>query len=611
MGDHFRLDTDPALVAGAARSFGRLGGHLRSRGTTAASAPERWAHGWHGHAATAVGAEATTLAGHLGRFAEHFEHAAGVLADLARDLEQAQDVEVPDLNRRWAAAEAAYEHAVQQAASRFASATAGIGADVPPQTARLERRELSDSRAATTSAASGERSAAQHKLELEYDDVCDRLTRHARRVSAALTQAVAVPVPPALVAAYRVAQGNAVTRALWSLGGDLVGDLATSAAQQLGGPLDRLRDQLRQPPQDYAAVRELLHRARDLGVPPPQYAPTLESYWQYRAAEVAGLDLDQWDPAQGADVNRATIEAVYRYYGDVYLSDPDLQWAGMANMIGPSFAAGFFDLAQLRRIAEAATDLPTPLRDRLPDGVEDLANLPEDELRYYETTFLDMQRQIFLDQGSMHQAYRDGGLDAVTELEQAGLIDRATLDGWRDIASGDPDRVQRGNEAFLLREQRDIIDDDYQRMYDHDPTGPAMTWAMTLIGAPSIPGARGYAEVFPLHVQVDTPGPQRLATPHSVLGHEIPHVDVDNPTQVHVDVTTPLPDGDIAAFDDRWALIRDDTLPVFQRLLRDHPDQARRIIASDVPDRIAEYRMTRRVDDIVGHLLDWDVDVDQ
>ena len=326
---------------------------------------------------------------------------------------------------------------------------------------------------------------------------------------------------------------------------------------------------------------------------------------------MAGIDLDHWDPSKGADVNRATIEAVYRYYGDVYLSDPDLQWAGMANMIGPSFAAGFFDLAQLRRIAEAATDLPSPLRDRLPDGVEDLANLPEDELRYYETTFLDMQRQIFLDQGSMHQAYRDGGLDAVTELEQAGLIDRSTLDGWRDIASGDPDRVQRGNEAFLLREQRDIIDDDYQRMYDHDPTGPAMTWAMTLVGAPSIPGARGYAEVFPLHVQVETPGPERLGTPHSVLGHEIPHVDVDNPTQVHVDVTTPLPDGNIASFDDRWALIRDDTLPVFQRLLRDHPDQARQIIGSDVPDRITEYRMTQRVDDIVGHLLDWDVDVDQ
>ena len=50
---------------------------------------------------------------------------------------------------------------------------------------------------------------------------------------------------------------------------------------------------------------------------------------------------------------------------------------------------------------------------------------------------------------------------------------------------------------------------------------------------------------------------------------------------------------------------------MFQRLLRDHPDQARQIIGSDVPDRIAEYRMTQRVDDIVGHLLDWDVDVDQ
>ena len=34
---------------------------------------------------------------------------------------------------------------------------------------------------------------------------------------------------------------------------------------------------------------------------------------------MAGIDLDHWDPSKGADVNRATIEAVYRYYGDVYL----------------------------------------------------------------------------------------------------------------------------------------------------------------------------------------------------------------------------------------------------------------------------------------------------
>lgn len=148
-------------------------------------------------------------------------------------------------------------------------------------------------------------------------------------------------------------------------------------------------------------------------------------------------------------------------------------------------------------------------------------------------------------------------------------------------------------------------------MYRHSPTGPAMTWAMTLIGAPSIPDAKGYPDVFPLTVAAETPGPERLGTPDRVFGVDVPSVSVDNPTQVRVTVETPFPDGNIAHFDDRWALIEQDTLPRYQSLLADDPDGTRAIIVSSAEDRIAGYRLTERIDDIVGQMLDWDIDVDQ
>lgn len=478
------------------------------------------------------------------------------------------------------------------------------------------REDLRSRAAGDRSDAAAEQGVAQHRLQLEYDELCDLLHHGARRLAATLGESVAVPVPPALVSAYVVAQGNPLGRLLWGAGGDLVLDLATRAEQELDGPLGQLQRDLQAPPGDVEQLESLLQRARDLGVPAPQYAPTLEAYWIGRAAQEAGIDLTEWDPSLGAEANREIIEAVYTYYGNLYLENGDLHWAGMANMIGPSFAAGFFDLTLFRRIGETAGNLPEPLRSALPAGVDSLADLSAEEMRFYETTFLDMQRQIFFDQGSMHQAYVDGGMPAIEEMLAAGLISPEVAEGWADVDSGVPARVQQGNTTFLYREQFEIIDDDYQKMYDHSPTGPAMTWAMTMIGAPSIERAdgtmaNGYPDAFPLILEVETPGPESLGTPGSLFGQEIPHVSFDNPTQGRVSVQTPLPDGNIANFEDRWALIEEDTLPAYQDLLGNNPERAREIVESDVSDRIEKYRIYRRVDDIVGQMLDWQVDFDQ
>jgi hypothetical protein len=339
---------------------------------------------------------------------------------------------------------------------------------------------------------------------------------------------------------------------------------------------------------------------RKMGVPPAEFKNLLQLYWVAVAAKKAGIDLAQWDPNRGSAALKDIITSVYTYYGNLFLENPYMQWAGMANMIGPSFAAGFFDLDLMRKLAKALAGRPG-----VPVEMKWLANATDAELKYFETTFLSMQKKIFYDQAMMHEAYLGGGMDAIRELEAAGLIDSRTAGAWQQIdtgrRTGDNAMVSAGNTQLLRREQHDIIQDDYQKMYDRPLTGRAFTYLMTAVGEPSIPGAHSFSEYRPLWVSMETPGPER-----------IPFTPFDNPLQGEIKVKTPLPDGNIALYEDRWAYISDDTLPAYQKLLAEDPELARRIVASDVEGRIEDYRIYHRVDDLIWqYTTDWRVDFDQ
>lgn len=320
---------------------------------------------------------------------------------------------------------------------------------------------------------------------------------------------------------------------------------------------------------DLDQLEHLLDLAREAEIPPAEYAEALQDYWNRRALERAGIDPAEWDPSLGADAQADIIERVYVYYAEVYGEDNDLIWAGMANMIGPSFAAGFFDLAEFRDIAQRVransrltSFLPgTPFAGQLASSLMgELADLTDRELAFYETTFLQMQQDIFFDLAPVHEAYLHGGIEAVEEMHAAGIIDQDVYNAWEDISTGDPALVEQGNEALLLREQRDIIDDYYQDMYNRYPSGPAVTQVMTWIGAPSIPGAKGYPEVFDMS-------------------------------------------GNIAHFEDRWDLIQEDTLPAFLDLWRNDRERTNDIISSPVGPRIDEQRMKERFPPL-GWILD-------
>jgi uncharacterized protein YukE len=360
-------------------------------------------------------------------------------------------------------------------------------------------------------------------------------------------------------------------------------------------------------------IADLLAAMEEQGLyPGPDAGLVANAHWTRQAAQDAGIDYRAWDPTLGAHANRENIEAVYEYYAQLYLENPDLQWAGMAAMIGPSFAAGFLDLALFRDMAkgfEVGGEVLQHLPNGFPAGalMEQAGAMTDEDLRFYETSFLAMQQEIFRDQASMHAAYEHGGMAEIDRLYESGAIDGKAYEAWENIASGDPDRVTEGNTEMLRREQQDIIADDYDSMRSHPVTGEAMTYLMTVVGEASIPGAGTFADYDPLSVTMETPG---------LPGVDIPFtgVSIDNPLQGSVTVTTPLPDGNIADTVQRWDYITTDTLPAYQELLRNDPGQVRDILETDVTDRIAEYRLTNT--DRLGRIADdlatnWDVDVDQ
>ena len=356
-------------------------------------------------------------------------------------------------------------------------------------------------------------------------------------------------------------------------------------------------------PTDLPTLQKLLDAARADGLDPKRYAALLQQYWLAKAATDAGIDLNKWDPQAGVGGNMQNIINVYKYYGKLFLDHPELQWAGMANMIGPSFAGGFMDLDGMKNFAKGLADkinsLPPEVRSALPQELTQLAavgaSLTADELSWFENKFLAMQKHIFIDMASQHEAYLNGGTAAIDEMRKAGLIDIRAQNAWNDIASGDPQRIQHGNTDLLYREQNQVIAKQYDQMYQHDgPIGPVMTYAMTVVGAASIPGTKTPGEYKPLIVGADI---------------TIPGPFIDETVGAHL--TTPLPDFNIADRDARWDYITHDTLPAYQKLLQDNPDQVRQIVASPVEDRISQQRLGNRWPKLGDELLtDWNLSID-
>lgn len=276
-------------------------------------------------------------------------------------------------------------------------------------------------------------------------------------------------------------------------------------------------------PDDRATLERALDGHRTKRIAPARYKTLLWQYWIVRAAEDAGVRMSDWDPQRTAEHNRATIFAVYDFYARLYTRNPDtLRWMGFANIGAPAFAAGMLDLGMVP------------------------------ELRFFSSMLMSMQKHIFMDLGAMHAAYLNGGIKAVEEMRDAGIIDADTTAAWRDPA--------QAVMAFSSREQNIVIPDQFDRMRARLlPPGEVITYAITVAGPMPVPGGKTPAQHRPL------------------LGG-------------------PLPAFNYANREDRWDLLSNDTVPAYERLSR---DAVHRIVTRPFADRVAEYRATARLLDLI------------
>src|SRR6266516_4412924 len=121
----------------------------------------------------------------------------------------------------------------------------------------------------------------------------------------------------------------------------------------------------------------------------------LADHWLSEALIAADIERAAWHPRRGVDENRRTIPAVYDYYGRLYLEHTCLEWAGMANLIGPALYAAFRDLGFLPdRVRRAVAAMSGAGSRRLARWAATGAG------GWYESTFLRMQKKVFEDQAT-------------------------------------------------------------------------------------------------------------------------------------------------------------------------------------------------------------------
>ncbi len=308
----------------------------------------------------------------------------------------------------------------------------------------------------------------------------------------------------------------------------------------------------------------------------------------------AGISADRWDPSLGVSHNRSTIDAVYEYYPELYAIDPNMQWVGLASIAAPQFYAGFLDISDLHTVvttggdfAEAVKEasVPPALAARLAElSAEELA----DGLWFMETQFLDMQKQIFDDMAVQHYAYQVGGIELIDAFatgiadQQLPLDDQVseTREPWEEFAAG---KIDESTGLLVDREQRGIIQDDYDDIWNHstatklfvtaagftavDPSGgpsfldhvltpdlanPELNIPDFTGRTPDIPGV----ETPP--VQLGGPGgPSVVWNPPDIPGLSIPDLPSFDTPDISIDIDGLDPSANVANEEDRMKWIEE------------------------------------------------------
>lgn len=317
-------------------------------------------------------------------------------------------------------------------------------------------------------------------------------------------------------------------------------------------------------PTDPATLNRLVTQARSAGIDPTRYAALLFQWRLVQATTRAKIDLAAWDPQQGFGAMRGNMIKSYRLYEDLQIEHKNLQWSGMAGLVGADFGGGIADVMLMSdvyglpglqplaaQIIEAATDVAGPgVIGIFPKGLRTLAygadKITPADLEWFARRILVMQKAIFTDLMPLHMAYVGDGMAGIEEIRRAGLIGDSVQDAWRAIASGEGAQVAAGNAALLRREQFDVVGwqfDDVRAYRKADGVGEALTYAMTLAGSPSIAGVPALRNFIPFTYT------SKLADGRTLNVH------------------TPIANWDWSVFDDRWKYVTTELLPRYQNMV--------------------------------------------
>ncbi|MBO0691650.1 MAG: hypothetical protein J2P58_02025 [Acidimicrobiaceae bacterium] len=288
----------------------------------------------------------------------------------------------------------------------------------------------------------------------------------------------------------------------------------------------------------------------------------LQQVYQQQAYKDAGINPANWNPSNGLLASEQNVQASYYFYQRLWDGDHNLEWAGMAKLAGAPIYAGLQDLYvvsqlprdQLEALAAQGNALALLV---IGYGVEDV--------NWYETQFLTMQKAIFDDLGVEHDAYEYGGVQAVQALlaNDSGPVSQSTLKAWEQIDSGDPSQIAQGNEALLHREQLFILQPYYDALRNHNG-----------------PEGRMFSDILSENVASPVPGGE----PFRDLGGASPPIGNVGPVQLGVDPN------DVTVFPDRWQWITSNMYPQYQRLLQ-NPSAAQQVIDDPLSERAQNYRM--------------------
>ncbi len=301
------------------------------------------------------------------------------------------------------------------------------------------------------------------------------------------------------------------------------------------------------------------------------YAQTLYRIARRQARRTAGITSEQdWNVSRGLRANEKMVRRVYRYYEELYFTDNRLLWAGAAKLAGGPVYAGMQDTHDL--IAQGAETVSHRLLQMQKEIFNDLAWQHELFLaRGIEGMQAAQAGRIVLQGGEVQQGLGDAG------ARNAQLVQGPTslISAWEDIASGEPQRVQRAVRVMLAREQDPVLQhfyDDLQRDY-----GFFMRQTSDRIQSPIPNGEGGTGTKF------------RDIKPHHIVHarSDFPFVTYEVPMSYHGDHTEAI---NVAYWEDRQRWLFDYMIPEFTSMLLNKQEFMHQEIRKPVGDRAQDYR---------------------